>query len=89
MNNDSEATMAGTSQEWKALIPSCFGIADLRFARHPLDEARAKSIIKQAKQSGSNCEEIMEAIKAFLESEGASNAHIKDELKYARRLVSK
>lgn len=80
--------MAESNQEWEALIPSCFGIADLKFARHPLDEARAKSMIKEARKSGSSSEEIIETIRAFLVTQGASSAHIEDELQYAWKLMT-
>ncbi len=39
---------------WKDKVPSCFGEADIIFAGHPLDEARAKATIKDAKAAGAS-----------------------------------
>jgi hypothetical protein len=64
-------------------------VADLRFARHALDEARAKNMIRAARQSGSTITDITEALEAFLVSKDASSSHIKGELTYASKLISK
>lgn len=82
------AMMASSGNSWKSLIPGCFGIADLRFARHPLDEQRAKNMVKEAKRSGSSQEEIVAEIKEYLSSEGASSAHIDNEIKYVHNLLA-
>jgi hypothetical protein len=73
---------------WKNLIPGCFGIADLRFARHPLDEQRAKQMANEAKCSGAVPGEIITAIKEYLASEGASPEHIDCEIKYVHRFLA-
>lgn len=73
---------------WKTLIPGCFGTADLRFARHPLDEQRAKKMANQAKCSGADPGEIIAAIKEYLASEGASSEHINGEIKHVHRFLA-
>jgi hypothetical protein len=44
-------------------------------------------MIKEPRKSGSNSDQVMEVITAFLEVQGASSARIEDELQYARRLI--
>jgi hypothetical protein len=74
---------------WRDLVPACFGVADLRFARHTLDEERAKNMIRAARESGSTITDITEAIKVYLASKDASVSHIDCELIYARTFISK
>jgi len=69
--------------------PPCFGVADLRFARHALDEARAKNMIRAARESGSTITDITEAIKAYLVTKDASVLHIDGELTYASMFIPK
>jgi hypothetical protein len=78
--------MTSGDNSWKSLVPGCFGMADLRFARHPLDEQRAKNMVKEAKRSGSSQEEIIAEIREYLASEGASSEHIDNEVKYVHNL---
>jgi len=72
---------------WRGLLPGCFGIADSKFARHPLDEERAKSMIREARRMGASSEDIMTAIREFLASEHASEEHIEKEILYSRMLL--
>lgn len=74
---------------WRDLVPACFGAADLRFARHALDEARAKNMIRAARESGSTITDITEAIEAYLDSKDASSSHIDGELAYASKFIPK
>ena len=73
---------------WRDLVPACFGVGDLRFARHALDEARAKNMIRAARESGSTITDITEAIEAYLVSKDASVSHIDGELTYASTFIT-
>ena len=84
-----EAAMSVNNAPWRDLVPACFGVADLRFARHPLDEARAKNMIRAARESGSTITDISKAIEAYLASKDASSSHIDNELAYASKLIQK
>ncbi len=74
------------TQDWKKNLPRCFGIVDLTFASHPLDEARAKTMMKEAFDSGASIEEVLAAISGYLASKGARKKHIEEQLSYARKL---
>jgi hypothetical protein len=80
--------MNSDQSTWKDLIPGCFGIADLKFARHPLDEQRAKNMVNSARDSGSSTEEILGAIREYLTSEEASSEHINHEIEYVRKFLA-
>jgi len=38
--------------DWRQRISWCFGDADVEFGVHPLDEKRARELIKEAKAEG-------------------------------------
>jgi hypothetical protein len=75
-------------QTWKDRLRACFGIADLKFARHPSDEGRAKEMIREAHDSGASSEEILSAIHDYLVSRGARPEHIDKEMVHARKFVA-
>ena len=75
-----------TNCDWRKKLPGCFGIVDLKFALHPLDEGRAKQMMKLAFKSGASIEDVLAAISAFLESKGATDQHIAEQLEYAKKL---
>ena len=79
----SQSNQAG----WRGLLPGCFGIADLKFARHPLDEERAKTMIREARRMGASSEDIMTAIREFLASEHASEEHIEKEILHSKKVI--
>ena len=79
----SQSNQAG----WRGLLPGCFGIADLKFARHPLDEEKAKTMIREALRMGASSEDIMTAIRWFLASEHASEEHIEKEILHSRKVI--
>ena len=81
--------MAAPNLLWSMLVPGCFGMADLMLARHELDENSAKSMVRAAKESGAIISGITEAIEIYLNSEGASSAHINNELEYARKFIAR
>jgi len=72
---------------WRDRLPACFGVVDLKFARHPLDKGRAKEMIREAHKSGASSEEILSAIHDYLVSKKARQEHIDEEMVYARKFV--
>jgi hypothetical protein len=81
--------MSANNLQWKDLVPACFGVADLRFARHASDEASAKKMIRAARESGSTITDITEAIEAYLASKSVSSSQIDGELTHASKFISK
>ena len=73
---------------WRDRLPACFGVVDLKFARHPLDEGRAKEMIRDARESGASSEDILSAIREYLTSKQARQEHIDEEMLYARKVVA-
>lgn len=73
---------------WRDRLPACFGVVDLKFALHPLDERRAKEMIREARESGASTEEILSAIQDYLSSMQARQDHIDEEMLYARKVVA-
>ncbi len=74
------------TKDWKTKLPRCFGILDHKFALHPLDEERAKQMMKSAFNSGASIDDFLSAITDYLASKGAKKKHIKEQLEYARKL---
>jgi hypothetical protein len=74
---------------WNERIAGCFGIKDLIFAGHPLDEKRAKEMVKNAKEEGASRREVLDAIEKYLKGEGASKEHIAAQLKRADKKIGK
>ena len=72
---------------WRENVAACFGAMDQKFASHPLDEKRAKAMIKEAHESGASPEEILEAIRDHLESKKVSQEHLDKELARAKKMV--
>lgn len=73
-------------KDWKTKLPGCFGTVDLKFALHPLDEERAKQMMKLAFKSGASIDDILSAIAGYLDSKGAKRRHIEEQLEYAKQL---
>lgn len=85
---DRHRTMNQSHQAgWKSLLPGCFGIADLKFARHPLDEERAKTMIGAARREGASTADILLSIREFLASKHATEEHTENELLHAERFM--
>lgn len=59
---------------------------DKIFACHPLDEGRAKKMMRSAFDSGATIDDLLAAIKDHLVSSGASDQHVEDQLERARAL---
>ena len=72
---------------WRDRLPACFGVVDLKFARHSLDAGRAKEMIRDARDAGASSEDILSAIRDYLTSKQALPEHIDQEILYARKVV--
>ncbi|WP_160286838.1 hypothetical protein [Pseudomonas knackmussii] len=67
---------------WKQELKRAFGIVDKCFARHPMDQARAKEARKLAKQAGATWSDIEAEITSILK--GSTDSHVQEQLKAAR-----
>jgi hypothetical protein len=72
---------------WRDRLPGCFGVVDLKFARHPLDAGRAKKMLREALKSGASSEDVLAAIHDSLVYKHALQEHIDAEMVYARKFV--
>ncbi len=73
---------------WDDELPRCFGIADLKFARHPSDEESAFEWLGSLRKRSVGWSVAKTQIEAYLTSKGAGVDHIKDEIAYARKHLS-
>lgn len=65
---------------WQDKISLCFGVADMKFARHPIEENYAKELWNLAKQEDASREDVVNALVLFLETNCINNPeHIKIE----------
>lgn len=70
-------------EDWKKLIPGCFGNNDHIFALHPCDKERAKKMLHLAIYYGYDLEHIIPEIKFFLVSIDEAQEHINIQIKKA------
>lgn len=75
-----------TQNNWKNRIPGCFGTVDQIFAMHPLDEQRAKEMMKQALESGASIQDILNELEEHMKSKNCSEEHIQEQLINAKSL---
>lgn len=66
--------------DWKNQIPGSFGCADLKFASHRLDEERAKKLFRAAFRSGASINDLIGALRDYLEEKKALKKHIKEQI---------
>ena len=71
--------------DWKEKIPGCFGGEDMKFGRHPLDEARARELRGQLDEEGVRWADVEREIRKHLE--GCTQEHIEAEIKEAKRVL--
>jgi hypothetical protein len=64
-----------------------FGIVDLIFANHPLDEKRALDWLVKLYPRQATWSEAMDQIKDFLGSKNATSSHIADQIDRAEPLL--
>lgn len=68
---------------WKTHLKKSFGLVDKRFAGHPMDEQQAREARKIIKRDGVLWAEIEGEITRILQ--GATPAHVQDQLEKARK----
>ncbi len=69
------------------LISQCFGVDDLEFSKHPLDEERAFEYLTCLRSQGIPWAQARADMSAFLVSKNAPRAHISTQLEKARRMM--
>lgn len=55
-------------QDWRQLVPACFGKADKEFAIHPEDEHRARKAVSAAKKAGASRDDFQKEMILFLDN---------------------
>jgi hypothetical protein len=71
---------------WKQQISGCFGTLDLKWGSHPLDQQRARRMLKDAIDAGATMTDIIAEAQAFLHGKGAQTQHIQVQLDKIRNL---
>ena len=75
---------------WNEQVHACFGVADCEFAIHPLDEKRAKAMIKAAKAEGASFDDLEKEIVWHcyknVTAENALQDHIAKQVSKAKKL---
>lgn len=66
--------------DWKTLIPGCFGVVDVLFGVHPLDGKRAVEMFEAAYAAGASWEDIEDAALEHMKSAGAGPERIEKSL---------
>jgi len=70
---------------WKQDIAGCFGEVDQLFAIHPLDDQRAFDLLIKLRRERPGWEDIEEAFRDHLQSQGCNADHIDEQLEAVRR----
>lgn len=71
---------------WQQQIPGCFGAQDAIWGSHPLDQQRARNMLKAAIDAGATMDEIVAEAVQYLQGRGAQAQHIQDQEKLIRNL---
>ncbi len=66
---------------WKENIPRSFGIDDMEFGTHALEQERAAILLISAIEAKVTEEEYVDAIKAYLVEKKCTEDHIEKQLK--------
>lgn len=61
-------------------VAGCFGVADLIFAGHPLDEGRAFEWLTSLRERNIGFADATEQVREFLKSKGANDDHISKQI---------
>jgi hypothetical protein len=77
----------GKTMNWQAQIPGCFGGANLIWASHPNDQARARLMFITAIAAGATMDQIVAEAEAYLQAQGALAAHIQAQVANIRGLI--
>lgn len=70
----------GAQKTWQDRISGCFGDKDGWFAIHPLDEKRAKALIKEAKADGASREDLEKELEKYLSKHTTAKDGIREDL---------
>lgn len=62
-------------QDWRAMLPGCFGRIDRQFAIHPDDEKRAQKAITAAKNAGASRDEFQRELNLYLDKNVGNQNH--------------
>lgn len=74
--------------EWKDKIQMTFGGADLIYAGHPNDEARAFELLTLLREQNIGWADLETETRAFLNSNNAHNQHIEDQIDKMKNSMS-
>ena len=67
--------MSDQEQDWRTMLPGCFGNMDRTFAIHPEDERRAKKAIAAAQKAGVSLEEFQREMSSYLDKNVGNQNH--------------
>jgi hypothetical protein len=62
-------------QDWRAMLPGCFGKMDRQFAIRPEDEQRAQKAITAAKKAGASRDEFLRELNSYLDKNVGNQNH--------------
>ena len=75
------------SKQWDNELPSCFGIADFRFAWHKSEEIAACSWLAAILRNGTSDLDVENQVRSFLASKNCTEPHINEQLARVQRLI--
>ena len=76
------------TDDWKKLVPNCFGCVDGVFAMHQIEKNYARELRKECKKNNIALEEIFNECECYLQSQNATPEHIGKQMKEIRKYFS-
>ena len=86
MTDQEKINRRDTLELLRQQIGGCFGRVDKLFARHPLDEERAKNLCVIALENKITLQEINEIILEYLHEQLSNSEHINSEFEEAKKM---
>ncbi len=72
--------------KWREQIPGCFGVADLIWGSHALEQQRARQMLKDAIDAGATMDDIVAGVESFQKAKNAQMQHIQEQVRNVRNL---
>lgn len=70
---------------WQDEVPECFGVADAIFAGHPLDEDRAKQLLKVLRAQHVPWQDVEKEFRKHLVHRRCTQSHINEQMERDRQ----
>jgi septal ring factor EnvC (AmiA/AmiB activator) len=73
------------SDEWKKIVPKCFGCVDGIFAMHQVDKNYASKLRSERKKNNISLDELVAECESYLQRKAKNPEHIAEQIKKIRK----